>query len=162
MLAKNRHILGTTYLVAPNVFPLINMKHQRLHELAKFAAGLVAGDFLAILWLWSQKMLPAHFLGVLVTKNLVAPTLVFDVALFIILVHYGWHAGKTPMMRERAYLVTAGIVFGVIALAHLVRAFVGIDISIAGWDVPLWLSWIGTAATAYLSYMSFGLAMRMR
>ncbi|MEY4747652.1 MAG: hypothetical protein RLZZ416_701 [Candidatus Parcubacteria bacterium] len=138
------------------------MRHQRLHELAKFAAGLVAGDFIAILWMWSQKMFPIMFLGIKMTTDVVAPTLIFDVALLIILIHYGWHAGRTPMMRERAYLVTAGIVFAVVSLAHLARSFAGIDLVIAGWAVPIWLSWIGTAATAYLSYMSFRLAMRMR
>lgn len=143
-------------------FIFSTMKHHQLHELAKFASGLVAGDFLAILWLWSQNLLPASFLGVTLTDSIIAPTLLFDAALFIILIHYGWHAGKTPMMRERAYLVTAGIVFAAVALAHLARSFAGINLSIAGWNVPLWLSWIGTAATAYLSYMSFRLTLMMR
>lgn len=138
------------------------MKNQQMHELAKFVSGLVVGDFLAILWLWSQAMFPISFLGITMTEDIVAPTLIFDVSLFIVLVHYGWHAGKTPMMRERAYLVTAGTVFAVVSLAHLTRSFAGIDLSIAGWAVPLWISWIGTAATAYLSYMSFRLAMQMR
>ena len=138
------------------------MRHQHLHELAKFASGLVAADFLIGVWFWSQGMLPVSFFGIAVTQDAVLPWLIFDAALFIILIHYGWHVGKTPLMRERTYLLAAGTVFGIVALAHLLRVFTATDLVIAGWTVPLWLSWIGTAATAYLSYMSFRLGLRMR
>lgn len=129
--------------------------------MAKFCSGLVAGDFLVGLWLWSGGFLPITFMGITFTDAMVAPWLVFDAALFIILVHYGWHMGKTPRLRERTYLLSAGTVFGLVAVAHLARIFAGVDITIAGWELPFWLSWIGTGATAYLSYMSFHLGMRM-
>ncbi len=138
------------------------MNHHSLREVAKFCSGLVIGDFLAVFWLSMSGAIPHSFMGVHLTSDMVLPTLIFDVALFIILVHYGWHIGKTPVLRERTFLMTAGIVFGVVALAHLMRVFVGADLNVFGWDVPLWLSWIGTAITAYLSYMSFHLAMRIR
>ncbi len=102
------------------------------------------------------------FMGVAIDNTTVAPWLVFDAALVLILVHYGWHMGKTPLLRERSYLMIAGGIFGVIAVAHLIRVFTGVDIEIMGWFVPLWISWIGTAAAAYLSYMSFRLALRMK
>lgn len=138
------------------------MKHQTLHEVAKFASGLIAGDFFALLWLATHHGLPATFLGLQFTGDIVLPALVFDAALFIILVHYAWHVGKTPLMRERTFLLVAALVFGVVALAHLLRVFTGADVVVLGWALPLWLSWIGTAVTAYLSYMSLRLAMRMR
>ena len=138
------------------------MNHHSLREVAKFLSGLVAGDFLAGLWLSSNGLLPTIFLGVTFTSSMVAPWLVFDAALFIILVHYGWHLGKTPMLRERTYLMVAGIIFGVVATAHLMRVFLGADVVIFGWDVPLWLSWVGTAVTTYLSYMSFRFALWKR
>ncbi len=109
-----------------------------------------------------NNVLPRSFMGVHLTSDMVLPTLIFDVALFIILVHYGWHIGKTPVLRERTFLMTAGVVFGVVAVGHLMRVFFGADLNVFGWDVPMWLSWIGTAITAYLSYMSFHLAMRTR
>ena len=68
------------------------MKHYRLHEAAKFLAGIVLADFITEWWLWSQGLLPVN----------------------------------------------------------------------ADWEVPVWLSWIGTLITAYLSYMSFHLAARVR
>lgn len=138
------------------------MKKQTLHELAKFFAGLVLGDFIAIWWLSANGGFPATFLGFQFTGTMIVPGLLFDAGLFIILVHYGWHVGKTPLMRERTYLLVAAGVFGIIALAHLIRAFTGSDLVLFGWYVPLWLSWIGTIAAAYLSYMSFHLATRMR
>jgi len=138
------------------------MNHHSLREMAKFFSGLVAGDFLAGVWLWSSGMLPITLLGITFDSTMILPWLIFDAALFIILVHYGWHMGKTPMLRERSYLTVAGLVFGIISFAHLVRVFTGADIEIIGWSVPLWLSWIGTAATAYLSYMSFRLALKMK
>ncbi len=138
------------------------MNHHTLREIAKFASGLVVGDFLAGVWLWSNNLLPVNFMGVTVNDGTLAPWLVFDAALFIIFVHYGWRLGKTPVLKERTFLLAAGVVFGVVAVAHIIRIFLGADLVIFGWAVPLWLSWIGTAASAYLSYMSFHLAMRMR
>lgn len=133
-----------------------------LHELAKFGAGLVAGDFLALLWIATHNGLPLDFLGFHFTQNAVVPGLIFDAALFMALVHYGWHVGKIPRPRERMYLIIAGSVFGVVAAAHIVRLFTGFDVTIAGWGVPLWLSWVGTLAAGVLSYASIRLALRIR
>ena len=133
-----------------------------MHELAKFASGLVLGDFIAIWWLAANGGFPASFLGFQFTSDMIIPGLLFDAGIFIILIHYGWHYGKTPLLRERTYLLVAAVVFGIVALAHLIRAFTGTDLVLFGWTTPLWLSWIGTAATAYLSYMSFHLATRMK
>ncbi len=138
------------------------MKKQTLHELAKFAAGLIAADFIGLVWLSMNNPGAGTFLGIDFASTALLPALVFDAALFIILVHYGWHVGKTPLMRERTYLLAVGIVFAIVAAAHLLRVFTGTDIVVLGWSVPLLLSWIGTAVTAYLSYMSFHLALRMR
>lgn len=136
------------------------MKHPILHELAKFASGLVAADFLALWWFSASGTLPMEFLGVTFTDAVVAPGLVFDGILFLALVHYGWHLGSIPQPREKTYLRIAGTVFGVVAIAHLFRLFVGAPIVIAGWSAPLWLSWIGTLGTAYLSYASFHFTLR--
>lgn len=136
------------------------MKHRKLHELAKFASGLVAGDFICLWGLSSYGILPVDFLGITFTQAVVVPGLVFDGALFLALVHYGWHIGKIPHLRERTYLNIAGTVFALVAIAHLFRLFTGAPIVIGGWEAPLWLSWIGTLGTAYLSYASFHFTLR--
>jgi hypothetical protein len=140
----------------------MHMKKSNLHEIAKLVAGLVLGDFLALWWLQMHHGFPITFLGMHFTGEMVAPGLVFDAALFILLVHYGWHIGKTPFLREKTYLIAAGALFAVVAAAHFVRIFTGSDLIIMGWDAPVWLSWIGTAATAYLSYMSFHLSLKVK
>lgn len=138
------------------------MKHYRLHEFAKFLSGLVAGDFLCLWWLSANGHLPASFLGVTITPDIASVGMIFDAALFIILVYYGWHIGKLPAMRERGYLLIAGAIFGAVALLHLSRLLFNFDLVLGGWEFPTWLSWIGVVITAYLSYMSFHLSARVK
>ncbi|MBU6231751.1 MAG: hypothetical protein KGI45_02920 [Patescibacteria group bacterium] len=138
------------------------MKHQKLHDLAKFAAGLVLADFICGWWMSTSNLLPQNFLGATITSSMILPWMIFDAALFIILVHYGWHIGRTPTLRTRTYFAFVGTIMGIVALAHLVRLFSSAEVNIAGWIVPLWLSWIGVAVAAYLSYMSFRLAVSMK
>lgn len=138
------------------------MKHKHLHEIAKMASGLVLGDFLFTWWLGSTGWLPLNISGVNWSPNIILPGLIFDAAAFIILVHYGWHLGKTPTLRSKSYFTLVGIILGVVALAHLVRLFSGSDFVILGWAAPLWLSWVGVIVATYLAYMSFHLAVAYR
>lgn len=138
------------------------MNRKRLQEIAKFGAGLVLGDFVALLWIANADLLPVEFLGRMITMDLLVPGLIFDAALFFILVHYGWHIGKIPALRERGYFLVAGSVFALVSVAHLARVFANADLVIADWTLPIWLSWVGIAVTAYLAYMSFRLAVRMK
>ena len=45
-------------------------------------------------------------------------------------------------MSQRAYVGISGVIFGIIALLHLLRIVYGWEAVIGGWAVPLWLSWI--------------------
>lgn len=123
---------------------------------------MVLGDFLAALWLLSQSATTVNFYGAQFDASTAAPIILFDIAIFIILVHYGWHLGATPRLRTHTYFLTIGIVLAVVSLAHLVRVFTGADVSLFGWTVPLWLSYIATLAAAYLAYMSFYLSFKLR
>lgn len=138
------------------------MHHKKLHELAKFASGLVAADLIWLLWSAHQGLFPLEFLGIIFTESILIPAIIFDVILLCILVHYSWNIGSIPTLRGRNYLRITGVLLGIVAFAHLARVFVGAEVTIAGWEVPLWLSWLGTAVTAYLSYMSFHLATHMK
>ncbi len=55
----------------------------------------------------------------------------------------------------RAYLQISGLVFGVVALLHVARLLLGWPAQIAGWDVPVWLSWLAFAAAGVLSFWAF-------
>jgi hypothetical protein len=138
------------------------MKQSSLHEIAKFAAGIVAADFLWLLWFSQEHLKSISFFGMSVTSQMLLPNLIFDIALFIILVHYAWHVGKIPAMRERSYMFIVGCIFFFVALVHIWRIFTGSDLMIGDWDAPTWLSWFGVAVTSYLSYMSFRLAARVK
>ncbi len=133
-----------------------------LHDLAKFGAGLILGDFIAGWWFYAYNLFPVTFLGVTLTADMIVPWLVFDAALFLILIHYGWNIGETPHLKGPTFLNIIGVVFGAVAVVHLVRIFFGFDLTLGTLPVPLWLSWIGVAVTSYLSYMSFYLAARAK
>jgi hypothetical protein len=51
----------------------------------------------------------------------------------------------------RAYLQISGALFGIIALAHLVRLFRHWPIELAGYMVPIWASWLGLVLAGALS-----------
>jgi len=46
----------------------------------------------------------------------------------------------------------ASIIFALVAILHTLRFPLGFDIIIAGWLVPLWLSFIILLTAVYLSY----------
>jgi hypothetical protein len=138
------------------------MKNSSLHEVAKFAAGIVAADFLWLLWFSQQHLHSINFFGMSVTSEMLLPNLIFDIALFIMLVHYAWHVGKIPAMRERSYIFLAGCIFTLVAIMHIWRIFTGADLQLGDWDAPVWLSWFGVAVTTYLAYMSFNLVGRIK
>lgn len=133
------------------------MKRKTLQDLAKFGAGLVLGDFLSLLWLSSHGILPINFLGITFTETIVLPGLIFDTVLFIFLIHYGWHIGKIPAIREKNYLLFAGTLFSLVAAVHFIRIFFHSTFVIFDWTVPVWLSWFGVAVTTFLAYSSFRL-----
>jgi len=136
------------------------MKRQWLHEIAKVCVGLVVADFLMLWWLAGQTFSPAPFLGIPLTPDMIGPAMFIDFFLFLMLVHYSWNVGKIPRVKERIYLLIAGVIFTVVCLAHLVRIVTGSSLIIFGWTVPVLLSWIGVFVTLYLAYASFTLAGR--
>lgn len=138
------------------------MHHRNLRELAKFGSGLVAADLATTLWFAYSGLLPITTLGITVTESMVWPAIVFDVAMLALLVHFGWRIGDIPSLRERTYLLFAGLVFGIVALAHFARILFDMDLVVMGWEAPHWLSWTATAVTAYLAYMSLHLAARLK
>lgn len=138
------------------------MNKRLLQEVAKFAAGLVAADLITEVWLAGTGMLPVHFMGMDFGPSMVLPAVVFDLALLFILIHWGWHIGKIPAPREHTYLLVVGVIFTVIALAHLWRLFASGSLVLAGFAIPLWLSWFGVAITAYMAYASFRFAFRIK
>ena len=57
----------------------------------------------------------------------------------------------------RAYLQISGTLFGLIAVGHLLRLFRHWPVDLAGYAVPLWVSWIGLLLTGGLSFWALHL-----
>ncbi len=57
----------------------------------------------------------------------------------------------------RVYLKISGALFGVIAVGHLLRLFRHWQVGLAGYMVPLWVSWIGLVLAGGLSIWAFRL-----
>jgi hypothetical protein len=60
-------------------------------------------------------------------------------------------------MNARAYFAVSGVLFFVVSIAHLVRAAAAWPISIDGWILPLYLSWIAAAVAGSLALAAFRL-----
>lgn len=138
------------------------MHHKHLRELAKFGSGVVAADLATNIWFLYSGLLPLTTLGMTVDEAMLWPAVVFDVAALAFLVHYGWRLGDIPSLRERSYLLLAGLVFAIVAIVHFGRILFNVDVTIMGWEAPHWISWTAAAVAAYLSYMSLHLAARLK
>lgn len=60
-------------------------------------------------------------------------------------------------MNTKIYLKLSGVIFGIIAVLHLLRVVYGWDAVIGGLVIPLWASWLAVAAAGYLAYSAFSL-----
>jgi hypothetical protein len=61
----------------------------------------------------------------------------------------------------RAYLQISGALFGIIAVAHLLRLLRHWPIDLAGHVVPLWASWLGLVLAGALSIWALRLIRAM-
>ena len=63
-------------------------------------------------------------------------------------------------MSPKVYTTITGIIFLVVAAAHVVRLFGGYEFRVGVWDIPAWASIVAIAVGGYLSYMGFRIATR--
>ena len=137
------------------------MHKTTLRELAKFASGLIAADFLCGLWLYFSGLAPLSFLGIVFTSRTIILGMIFDAILFAFLVYYGWRLDNRPRTdNEHLFHTIAGILFTIVALLHLSRIVLGWQFSIGSWPIPYWLNGLGTIVTGFLAYLSFRLGRK--
>jgi hypothetical protein len=63
-------------------------------------------------------------------------------------------------MNQKAFSLTAGVVFGLIALGHVLRIVLGWSIMVQAFAAPMWASWIAAIITGYLAYEGFRLVRK--
>ncbi len=54
-------------------------------------------------------------------------------------------------MRQQTFTLWAGVVFSVVTLVHLARIIQGWSVSIGGWSVPMWCSYVAVVVAGYLA-----------
>lgn len=130
-----------------------------LRDIAKIGVGLFAADLVSVLWFGAAGFFPLTVLGVTWTADAIVPIAFFDIAVIILLVHWGWKV-KLPVRSpsERMLLKLTGLIFLVVALVHLLRLAFGWNVFLGDFAVPLGLSWLGVLVAGYLSYSSFHFA----
>lgn len=57
-------------------------------------------------------------------------------------------------MTQKAFYTTAGTVFLIVGVVHLLRVVNGWPVSVSEYAVPMWFSWVAVLLTGYLSYYS--------
>ena len=60
-------------------------------------------------------------------------------------------------MSQKTFTLTAGAIFTIVAVLHLLRLLLGWEAAIGGWHVPVWFSWLGLALAGFLAYTAFTL-----
>ena len=63
-------------------------------------------------------------------------------------------------MDQKAFSLSAGIIFSLIALLHLLRVAFGWEAILEGWMVPMRVSWVAILIAAYLAYQGFRLGKK--
>lgn len=53
-------------------------------------------------------------------------------------------------MQSRSYLAISGIIFGLVAIFHLLRLLKGWDLVLGTWSAPMLVSWLGVIFPAFL------------
>ncbi|HEY4496930.1 MAG TPA: hypothetical protein VI432_02170 [Candidatus Paceibacterota bacterium] len=63
-------------------------------------------------------------------------------------------------MTSKQYLQISGSLFLIIGSVHFLRIIYGWEASVAGWSVPMWISWLALLLAGYLSFNAFSLSKR--
>ena len=63
-------------------------------------------------------------------------------------------------MNQHAFELTAGVVFLLIALGHVLRFIFDVPLVVYGVSIPMWASGIAVASMGYLAYEGFRLARK--
>jgi hypothetical protein len=60
-------------------------------------------------------------------------------------------------MCRKSYLMISGVIFGLVAIAHLARLIYHLPVQFGEWTAPMWPSGAGLVVTGILSLWAFSL-----
>jgi hypothetical protein len=55
-------------------------------------------------------------------------------------------------MSQKTFSLIAGLVFLIVAIAHLCRLLLKWDVVLNGWTVPMWISVVALIVAGYLAF----------
>jgi hypothetical protein len=58
-------------------------------------------------------------------------------------------------MKYKNYCVVSGVLFSLVALAHLLRVVYGMSVTVDEFSIPMFLSWFGFVIPACLAFWAF-------
>jgi hypothetical protein len=58
-------------------------------------------------------------------------------------------------MGHKTYCTVSGVLFALVAIAHLLRIGYGMSIQVDGYGVPMFVSWFGLLVPAGLAFWAF-------
>ncbi|MBI4120711.1 MAG: hypothetical protein HY457_00425 [Parcubacteria group bacterium] len=58
-------------------------------------------------------------------------------------------------MKQNDYFILVGLVFVIVFTLHAFRIGYGWEATLAGWDIPMWVSWLAVIITGVLAFQSF-------
>jgi uncharacterized membrane protein len=58
-------------------------------------------------------------------------------------------------MNKNAFALLAGLIFLIVAVAHALRLAFKLQVVVANWQVPMWVSAVACVVAAYLAYEGF-------
>ena len=58
-------------------------------------------------------------------------------------------------MGHKEYCAVSGVLFALVALAHLLRILYGMSVQADGLEIPMFVSWIGLAVPGALAVWAF-------
>ena len=64
------------------------------------------------------------------------------------------------MLDKNQTLKLASVIFGIVALLHLLRSLLGWSLIIESYNVPLYFSYIAVIVTGYLSWQMYDLSKK--
>ena len=56
---------------------------------------------------------------------------------------------------SKNYIVVSGLIFGVVAVAQVLRAAMQLPVHVGGFEVPVWASWIAAVVAGSLCVWAF-------